>query len=478
MRMDIWTIGLSAIALVVVYCTHLVFKWKNPNVNGLPPGSLGLPLIGETLQFIIPSRSLDLHPFFKNRMQKYGPIFKTSLVGRPIIVSTDPEVNKYVLTHEGKLVEMWYLDSFSKIFEQEGENRVNAIGKIHSYVRSITLNHFGVDSLRQSLLPKVEDMIHTHLIKWSTQGPVDVKHLVSVMVFNFTAKQIFGYDGETAKEKLSENYTKILDTFFSFPINIPGTTFRKCMQDQAKMIKILKDALMERLNNPEKRRGDFLDQTIDDMQSEKFLTVDFIPQLIFGILFASFETMSITLTLAFKFLSEYPQVVEELRAEHEAIRKRRENPDSPLTWEEYKSMEFTHMVVKETLRIQNGAPGLFRKALKDFEVKGYFVPAGWTLMLVTPAAQLNPEIFKDPFTFNPWRWKELDQVTVSKNFMPFGGGTRHCAGAEYSKMVMATFLHILVTKYNFTKVKGGNVSRAPLLSFGDGIRIKFTPRVN
>ncbi|KAJ4842249.1 hypothetical protein Tsubulata_028701 [Turnera subulata] len=478
--MDIWTIGLSAIALVVGYCAHLVFKWKNPKVDGvLPPGSLGLPLIGETLQFIIPSRSLDLHPFIKNRMQKYGPIFKTSLVGRPIIVSTDPEVNKYVLTHEGKLVEMWYLDSFAKIFKQEGENRVTSIGKIHSYVRSITLNHFGVDSLRQSLLPKVEDLIHTHLIKWSSQGPVDVKHVVGVMLFNFTAKQIFGYDAETtSKEKLTENYTKMLDSLFSFPINIPGTTFHKCMQFQAEMLKILKDTLMKRLSNPEKKRGDFLDQAIDDMNSEEFLTVDFITKLMFGILFGSFESISITLTLTFKFLSEYPQVVEELRAENEAIRKRRKNPDSPLTWEEYRSMEFTHMVVKETLRIQNGAPGLFRKALKDFEVKGYFVPAGWALMLVTPVVHLNPEIFKDPFTFNPWRWKELDQVTVSKNFMGFGGGTRHCAGAEYSKMVLATFLHVLVTNYNFTKVKGGNVSRAPLLSFGDGIRIKFTPRID
>jgi hypothetical protein len=43
--------------------------------------------------------------------------------------------------------------------------------------------------------------------------------------------------------------------------------------------------------------------------------------------------------------------------------------------------------------------------------------------------------------------QELDQVTISKNFMPFGGGTRQCAGAEYSKLVLSTFLHILVTKY-------------------------------
>ncbi len=106
-------------------------------------------------------------------------------------------------------------------------------------------------------------------------------------------------------------------------------------------------------------------------------------------------------------------------------------------------------------------------------------------MLVNSALQLNPTIYKDPLVFNPWRWKvydssfsqllhtffflillmffmaisltaffvfngtmqNLDPLVVSKNFMPFGGGIRQCAGAEYSKTFMATFLHVLVTKY-------------------------------
>jgi cytochrome P450 len=45
--------------------------------------------------------------------------------------------------------------------------------------------------------------------------------------------------------------------------------------------------------------------------------------------------------------------------------------------------------------------------------------------------------------------QDLEQVTISKNFIPFGGGTRHCAGAEFSKLIMSTFLHVLVTKYRY-----------------------------
>lgn len=66
------TIGLSVVALLTVYLTHKLYKWRNPKCNGvLPPGSMGLPFIGETLQLIMPSPSLDLPPFIKNRIKRY-----------------------------------------------------------------------------------------------------------------------------------------------------------------------------------------------------------------------------------------------------------------------------------------------------------------------------------------------------------------------------------------------------------------------
>ena len=52
----------------------------------------------------------------------------------------------------------------------------------------------------------------------------------------------------------------------------------------------------------------------------------------------------------------------------------------------------------------------------------------------------------DNIFFYKWN-QDLDPLVVSKNFMPFGGGIRQCAGAEYTKAFIATFLHVLVTKY-------------------------------
>lgn len=59
-------------AIVVLSFTHWVYSWRNPKCNGkLPPGSMGLPLLGETLQFFAPNTSSDIPPFIRKRMDRY-----------------------------------------------------------------------------------------------------------------------------------------------------------------------------------------------------------------------------------------------------------------------------------------------------------------------------------------------------------------------------------------------------------------------
>lgn len=62
----------SAVA-VVVLAVHWVYRWRNPrcSIGKLPPGSMGLPLLGETKQFFSPNTTFDVSPFIKDRIKTY-----------------------------------------------------------------------------------------------------------------------------------------------------------------------------------------------------------------------------------------------------------------------------------------------------------------------------------------------------------------------------------------------------------------------
>lgn len=50
------------------------------------------------------------------------------------------------------------------------------------------------------------------------------------MIFDLTAKQLFGYDAEKSPVNMSEKLTNTLDGLMSFPLNIPGTAYHKCLK--------------------------------------------------------------------------------------------------------------------------------------------------------------------------------------------------------------------------------------------------------
>ncbi|KAJ4951779.1 hypothetical protein NE237_028611 [Protea cynaroides] len=422
--------------------------WMNPKCNNgkLPPGSMGLPLLGETLQFFSPNTSSEISPFIKERMQKYGPLFKTSLVGRPVVISTDPDLNHFIFQQEGQLFQSWYPETFTDIFGRQNVGSLH--GFMYKYLKNMVLNLFGPENIKNELLPEIEQSAQKKLRLWSSCESVELKEAIATMIFELSAKKLISYDSAEYRDNMRESFVAFIQGLISFPLDIPGTAYHKCMQGRKRAMKLLKEILHERRAMPEKQKGDFFDYVLQELKKEGTILTEAIAlDLIFVLLFASFETTSLALTLAMKFLSDHPSVLKELTEEHEKIQRNRENADSGVTWKEYKSMTFTFQVINETMRLANIVPGIFRKALREIQFKGYTIPAGWAVMVCPPAVHLNPAKYKDPLAFNPWRWQDIELNGATRHFMAFGGGMRFCVGTDFTKVQMAVFLHCMVTRY-------------------------------
>jgi len=104
-------------------------------------------------------------------------------------VSADVNFNRYLMQREGSLVELLLLDTFAKLFSHDEETRISATGRIHKYVRSITLNHIGPERLKENLLPYLQDLVQKNLSNWSTQESVNVKE-ATLKVYIYTLSPI------------------------------------------------------------------------------------------------------------------------------------------------------------------------------------------------------------------------------------------------------------------------------------------------
>ena len=74
---------------------------------------------------------------------------------------------------------------------------------------------------------------------------------------------------------------------------------------------MLRKIVKEKMNSPGKHE-DMLDQAINNMNKEKFLSEDFLARWVFGISFATFEAILTALSLALKLIADNPAVLQEL----------------------------------------------------------------------------------------------------------------------------------------------------------------------
>lgn len=84
---------------------------------------------------------------------------------------------------------------------------------------------------------------------------------------------------------------------------------------------MLKNMLQERRANPRKVKSDFFDYVLEELdRGDSILTEAIALDLMFVLLFASFETTSLAITVAIKLLRNNPRALQELTvSEHDVI---------------------------------------------------------------------------------------------------------------------------------------------------------------
>jgi hypothetical protein len=113
---------------------------KRQTTINLPGGSLGYPLIGETLSFLRAQREDRGSDWLEERISKHGLVFKTSLMGSPTVVIIGQAGNRFVLGAENDVlsakqpVTLQTIAGKQNIFELTGSRYQNQAPNMLTYI--------------------------------------------------------------------------------------------------------------------------------------------------------------------------------------------------------------------------------------------------------------------------------------------------------------------------------------------------------
>ncbi|KAG2317858.1 hypothetical protein Bca4012_068841 [Brassica carinata] len=415
-----------------------------------PQGSLGWPVIGETIEFISSAYSDHPESFMDKRRLMYGRVFKSHIFGTATIVSTDAEVNKTVLQSDPTAFVPFYPKTVRELMGKSSILLIN--GSLHRRFHGLVGSFLKSALLKAQIVKDMHKFLSESMDLWSEDQPVLLQDISKTVAFKVLAKALISVEKGEELEELKKEFEQFIKGLMSLPVNFPGTQLYRSLQAKKKMVKQVEriiEGKVRRAKNKEEDgviAKDVVDVLLKD-SSEK-LTHNLIANNMVDMMIPGHDSVPVLITLAVKFLSDSPSALHFLTEENMELKRLKELTGEPLYWNDYLSLPFTQKVITETLRMGNVIIGVMRKAMKDVEIKGCVIPKGWCFLAYLRSVHLDKLYYESPYKFNPWRWQERDMNTSS--FSPFGGGQRLCPGLDLARLEASIFLHHLVTRFRWT----------------------------
>ncbi|KAG7018290.1 3-epi-6-deoxocathasterone 23-monooxygenase, partial [Cucurbita argyrosperma subsp. argyrosperma] len=425
--MDSLWIFVQLITAAAFICSTIIviLKASSSSKPSLPDGSLGLLFVGETLHFVSSAYSHRPDSFMDTRRRRYGKVFKSHLFGSPTIVSTDAEVNRFVLQSDAKAFVTSYPKSVTDLMGKASILLIN--GPLHRRIHGLIGAFFKSPHLKAQLTIDMQKFLQKSMSTWSSSqhNPIHIQ--------------------DEAKNDLTLSASAVERAKQSIKNMFNMGAKRKMVKLVEEIIEGKRKKMNENLSN-NRVPNDVVDILLNDGSHQ--VTDELIADNIIDMMIPGQDSVPILITLAIKYLSDCPLALQRLVEENMELKRLKTQLGEPLKWTDYLSLPFTQnvRVITETLRMGNIITGVMRKAVKDVEIKGYLIPKGWCVLVYFRSVHVDEEHFESPYHFNPWRWQDKDSNSL--NFTPFGGGQRLCPGLELARLETSIFLHHFVTEFS------------------------------
>ena len=137
-------------------------------------------------------------------------------------------------------------------------------------------------------------------------------------------------------------------------------------------------------------------------------------------------------------------------------------------------MPFTEAVLLEVQRLGNIVPSsLLHANSRETNIGDFILPRGTSINSSMEAILMDPNVFTDPYIFNPDRFIDENGCFIPHpNVVPFGVGKRRCLGESLAKTELFIFFTGLIQKF---EINLANEEDVPSTKYRPGITLSPYP---
>ena len=409
---------------------------------------------------------------------EYGPLVNLPILSERYVLVLDPELIQQSLAQGHTVMRK---DRFTHEHARVlGQGLVTSEGKLWRTQRKLVAHAFIPRRIRtyaDSMVAAAQRSID----EWSDGQEVAIHEAMAELTLDIVGRTLFDADVRgTAREVgdalkvISDFYADVLESPIQPPEWWPSPgmfRFRKAVRNVDRVVA----GIIEERRRSGLDRGDLLSallQAQDDdggAMSDQQLRDECITLFLAG-----HETTSIALANTLYLLSQHPEI--EARVHEEAVAVL---GDRPASSDDYPRLRTTERVIKESMRLYPPVYTIGRQLMEDFELGGFTLNKGDTLLFVQWVTQRSAGCFAEPLRFDPDRWLPERAKAIHKYaYFPFGGGPRICIGNHFAMMEAVLVLATLLRAYRFELLPGQTLELQPAVTLraAKDLKMRLVPR--
>ncbi len=373
-----------------------------------------------------------------------------------------------------------------------GEGLITADGSTHRRARRIAAPAFHRRRIER-YASQITGLAVSAREQWKSREEFDVAAEMMRLALRITARTLFDMEVTPEIHEINDQVNIIMD-LYHFLVTLPRAEMlldwplpqmRRFRAAKKRLDEVVYQMIRARRREADGTaqsfddRGDLLSMlvTAQDEETEadgRGLAEEELRDQVLTLFLAGFETVANELTWTWLLLGQNPEAEGRLHAELDAVLGGR-----PPTLDDMQRLEYTRMLLSESMRLYPPAWAMGREVLEDVSIGPYRLRKGTMVFFSQYLVHRDARWFPDPERFLPERFSPEARASRPRfAYFPFGGGSRQCIGESFAWMESMLVLATLAQKWRVELVEGQKIELLPKITLRpkNGIRVRMVAR--